>query len=192
MDAIFSADDVARVRKHLHRNNPTRTAYQRAIHERFLSALTSLRDVHVVAPRRFGKTTAVQMFVDAVLATTRAQVAIVTPVSDRGAQVIRSGVRSDHAADRLIIAPHADADALRTASAAKVIIFDEAASLSDTLVKEYMLPLMGVANTVILATSTPLGQGPYADMLARKTPEGAPLCEIVTPGDDPFAVSSRQ
>lgn len=192
MTSPFTADAVASVRRRLDANHPSRTAFQRVIHDRFLAALSSPRDVHVVAPRRFGKTTAVQMFVAALLDETDARVGIVTPVSERGMRAIRDGIPSANAfGERLIIASHHDADQLRSASAAHVVIFDEAALLSDDMVQGYVLPLMGARDTIVFATSTPLGKGTYAAMLALKNAWGEPLCQIVVPRTEERVHESR-
>jgi len=162
------------------------------------------QEILVCCPRRFGKTTAVSMFVAAMLYA----------VPDTWISCFSTGQRAsttllDQAArffgtlpgskDKLLkknqeqfFARGADgADVRRFHSfpssvaglkgqGGKVIILEEASRLDEAVFNEVCLPLLGVSNTSLLAISTPLDENNFfSQLLLSKKPNGAPLFKVL-------------
>jgi hypothetical protein len=163
------------------------------------------QEVLVCCPRRFGKTTAVSMFVAAMLYV----------VPDTWISCFSTGQRAsttllDQAArffgtlpgakDRILkknqeqffIRGKDSSDVRRFHSfpssvaglkgqGGKVIILEEASRLDEAVFNEVCLPLLGVSNTSLLAISTPLEENNFfSQLLLAKKPNGASLFKNIT------------
>jgi hypothetical protein len=171
---------------------------ERIMHERSIAEIQ--QEVLVCCPRRFGKTTAVSMFIAALLYA----------VPDTWISCFSTGQRAsttllDQAARFFATMPNSKDKVIKknqeqffcrgTSSAdvrrfhsfpssvaglkgqgGKIIILEEASRLDEQVFSEVCLPLLGVSNTSLLAISTPLEENNFfSQLLLAKKPNGAPL-----------------
>jgi len=171
---------------------------ERIMHERNISEIQ--QEVLVCCPRRFGKTTAVSMFVAALLYAVpdtwiscfstgqRAS----TTLLDQAARLFATLTGSKERIikknqEQFFCRGTSGSDVRRFHSfpssvaglkgqGGKIIILEEASRLDEQVFTEVCLPLLGVSNTSLIAISTPLEENNFfSQLLLAKKPNGSSL-----------------